>query len=143
MRLTSSNGRRVRAFTLVELLVVIGIIAVLIGILLPTLANARRSANDTVCSNNLRQLHTAWMMYTTAWNGVLPLNQRDVGPFPRRHGAHLGDIDLACDHLVAQGHHDRRDESEPILALVRDQHAQVIRLSIAHATSKNARRSQF
>ena len=81
MRLTSPIHRAARAFTLVELLVVIGIIAVLIGILLPTLANARRAANESVCSNNLRQLHTAYLMYTTHWKGVLPLNQRDVGPF--------------------------------------------------------------
>ena len=66
-------------FTLVELLVVIGIIAVLIALLLPALNGARRAANDTVCSNNLRQLSTAYMMYTTVWKGVLPLNQHDAG----------------------------------------------------------------
>ena len=70
---TRSPANRQRAFTLVELLVVIGIIAVLIGILLPALSRARDQAGNVACQANMRQFYNCWQMYAN-WNRghVLP-----------------------------------------------------------------------
>lgn len=67
----NQNAKRV-GFTLVELLVVIGIIAVLIAILLPALAAARRSAQAVVCASNLRQFGAALEIYVDQNKGILP-----------------------------------------------------------------------
>ena len=61
-----------RREALVELLVVIGIIALLIGILLPVMSRARESANRTKCLSNLRQMGNAWVMYLSDSKGKLP-----------------------------------------------------------------------
>ena len=57
--------RKARGFTLVELLVVIGIIALLIAMLMPALQRARDQANRTTCMSNIRQLTVAYLQYAT------------------------------------------------------------------------------
>jgi prepilin-type N-terminal cleavage/methylation domain-containing protein len=66
------GSSRQRAFTLVELLVVIAIIAVLIGLLLPAVQAARESARRSACLSNLRQLGLGTLGYANAKKNVLP-----------------------------------------------------------------------
>ncbi len=72
--------RRESGFTLVELLVVIGIIAVLIAILMPVLSQAREHARRTVCASNLRQQGMCFWMYAQEHKGAYPT---PVTPFSR------------------------------------------------------------
>lgn len=71
---------RVRAFTLVELLGVIGIIAILIGLAFPVMSRVRKQAAGVQCMSNVRQLMTLTFMYANDWKNVLPYTGWGDGP---------------------------------------------------------------
>jgi prepilin-type N-terminal cleavage/methylation domain-containing protein/prepilin-type processing-associated H-X9-DG protein len=69
--------RRTRSgFTLIELLVFIAIFVILTGILFPVFAQARQKAQQTVCLSNLRQIGTAFTLYTQDYDDLLPYEYR-------------------------------------------------------------------
>lgn len=68
------GGGSSAGFTLVELLVVIGIIALLLALFLPALSRARGVAQRLACLNHLRQLQTCWLLYAGDHHGILPPN---------------------------------------------------------------------
>ena len=75
--------RGARAFTLLELLVVIAVITVLAALLLPVLAKGKASARTTYCLNNKKQLTLAWSLYASENRDCLAFNTSDAGgPLP-------------------------------------------------------------
>jgi prepilin-type N-terminal cleavage/methylation domain-containing protein/prepilin-type processing-associated H-X9-DG protein len=74
----SQRGKR-GAFTLIEVLVVIAILAVICAFLLPVLRMARERPRTTLCTSHLRQLHAAFALYASDYDGYLPPYQNRIG----------------------------------------------------------------
>src|SRR5512145_2434854 len=96
---------RRRAFTLVELLVVIGIVTVLIAMLLPALTKARKQAVAVACASNMRQIGGAMLMYANANKGKLPYSGW-------KFGVAAGDPCYSWDDLIDKLLGGRQVESE-------------------------------
>jgi len=69
------GSSRIRAFSLIELLVVMAVIAILASLLLPSLSSAQARGRQVACLNNLRQLELAWTMYLGEHNNTMPENK--------------------------------------------------------------------
>ncbi|MEM1012771.1 MAG: type II secretion system protein [Planctomycetota bacterium] len=98
-----THSSRRRGFTLVELLVVIGIISLLISILLPTLSQAQQSARSVKGLSNHRQLGTATMMYVNDNNSTLPYAGIHFSDGSVYDGYTVGNARVAWDDLLLQG----------------------------------------
>ncbi|MEA2710340.1 MAG: hypothetical protein QOF78_2941 [Phycisphaerales bacterium] len=73
--------RRHEAFTLIELIVVVGIIAILIALLMPSLINARKTARTIQCASNVRQLTMAMINYSIEFRGAFPPNSAQIDEY--------------------------------------------------------------
>lgn len=92
---TRSAGRRGQAFTLIELLVVLATIAVLAGLLLPSLSRAKFQGRNATCKSNLRQMGLAVQMYASSF-GAFPT----FGRFENFPGSKIYWGEFQWDHLL-------------------------------------------
>jgi prepilin-type N-terminal cleavage/methylation domain-containing protein/prepilin-type processing-associated H-X9-DG protein len=98
-----SRVSRAAGFTLVELLVVIGIIAILVSILLPSLGKARNQANSVKCAANLRQIYLACQMFAAEHKDHLPRPSIVGGDDPKDPDPAIDAIDCwALENLNGQ-----------------------------------------
>jgi prepilin-type N-terminal cleavage/methylation domain-containing protein len=96
------KNRTARGFTLVELLVVIGVVAILIALLMPALNKARQQARDVSCAANMRQALMAIMSYNNDYKGGL----QNYDPRCKYWGAGWPGGTSSGPHAVAQNYDD-------------------------------------
>ena len=111
-------------FTLVELLVVIGIIGVLIGILLPALGRAREQSRRAACLSNLRSLGQAMFTYANGHRDRLPNGNARGGSWADYMACNVVMVGLADGMQAPAVFHCPSDRDEPPRAIVTAQHEQ-------------------
>lgn len=100
MVMSSREFHKTAAFTLIEVMVTIGVIALLLAILLPSLARSRENARSVKCRSNLHQWGLAMLMYANSHSGVLPFEER---PDPRPGRGEDENQDKVWDNVPASG----------------------------------------
>src|SRR5687767_15758466 len=80
MAMRHTPQSKARGFSLIELITVIGLIAVLIALLLPALRRSRQASERTLCGSNLRQLSTAIALYAHDNHGWIPRDATNIRP---------------------------------------------------------------
>lgn len=110
MSASSSHRRAVAAFSLVELIVVIGIIALLIGMLMPALTLVREHANQTKCAAMLRDIGLAGQLHVNEHGGYLPCAGWHWNPI----GGVVNPKGLGDDHAVRYDYYTDEGEQRPM-----------------------------
>ena len=113
----SVSRRRLRGFTLLELLMVISVIAVLVSLLLPAVQSARESARQLQCQNNLRQLGVALCNYNQLFRVLPPGSVSSIHPVAQLQPPDgIGWIAQILPHLGAEAMALRINSEMPLLS---------------------------